>query len=326
MSSLLIALTLILTPFQASAVTSKTACEAHLGSWSEEIEWRVDSGENLTGDYVYNRQFIDGEFVRGIKALSLKQRIQMVAKLNGEIKQIKTVVRQAGYVELSQEQQEAKQPVRNRQLMRVILLQPELAELMENPNLKGVENYLNLLTSGSSKGKLAVVIKTVRRVQNEWAKTLQPGEWVEIFGSWSNLEASASHSDIDLILSRKMEWPYRRAIRGGMFEEGTLANPIRIDNESIRVRNRYMDLEEFFREVIGRPVLPGHLLSVALRSTTVRKGQTLIDESDALFRRFLMMVSPVSIYISKTELKIRLNDGISTGKERGPKVVEIDLK
>lgn len=302
-----------------------TVCEAELGSWEDQINWRIDSGENLTNDYVYTRQLLPTDWVFGLGKLDRKSRIKFLNRLNEEIIEIKESVSESELEESSQEYQAAKQPARNRQLMRMILLQPEMNELRDHPTVEGVEKFLNLLTSGRSKGKFSTVLETVRKVQREWGRTLQRGEWVEILGSWPNLEANTARSDIDIFLSRKLEWPYRRAVRGKMFDEGTLAKPIRRDRESLLIRSRFLNLEEYFRAAIDRPIKPGHLLSVAVRSTTVRKGQILIDESDAIFRRFMTMISPISILISKDELILRINDGISPGKDRGPKVAKIPL-
>ncbi len=304
-----------------SRAAAHNSCHAALGPVTY-VDVLVHGDRSLTDDFIYSREILTSQAVARLTGLPELVRASELRRLNLEILADKDEVAQISGLDFHSTQ-ELKQPLRNRQLIAAILARDAFQAAFARPSLETLQVFLDTVTAGQARYPLTAVVDRARKAHAAIAADLRRGEWIEIFGSYPMLQAVSGRSDVDVVLSDRLERDFRRWIKGGMLENGTFANPLRRDAEAERFRQSFLDFERALG--FGPAAGSGQVLSVATRPTTVSRGAELVDGTYDDLLRHLTLPSPVTVRIRKEGIRLRLYDGISPRRGRPAKVREMEL-
>lgn len=274
-------------------------------------------------DYQDGKFFLNQTLLLSIANVPRVLREELLEELKEKYRETKKEIAmhlQAGAPELG-----AKKPLRKVQFLEAVLMNPEfqlfLQDVRSSQNKEDVilvlEAYLRLFQVFPARYRFAHVLDVAKALQRVLVQAgVPPQTWIEIYGSFPNLLAQPGSSDVDVKLDPGLESLYRK-----------VAVPIQASliKDTSSVEGRAAELFRHLDEVVARGLeaVPGHVLSVSLRSTTRHKGVSFFEERDQDTLRFLTYYNPITVVVTPATVILRIYDSLSPVPGSLPHVFEI---
>jgi len=208
-----------------------------------------------------------------------------------------------------------KEITRSWQMLLGILYRHDLANalaLLKSSSAQGradfslLEKYLSLLHRHDSLYPLSKVYEVARAIQTGMQKVLANGDTVEIFGSFPNLSAKIGVSDVDVMFSPRLDL-YYYTVRNRLVTEGLKESE---PQETLDLLNALGSAGTSLQSLLSPAQPITEIISVhnfAKKNITTIKA---IEVARPGLVKFMMLPSPVTIFITRDKIYLRIYDGL----------------
>jgi hypothetical protein len=269
-----------------------------------DLQW---TGENINGSLILSLQKLPED----IREQALKELRESLMAVDFWI--LSTTMDHA-------EQIKTKEPSRSWQLLQQILVRDQMLSVISQleksrklgqTDFSSLENLLLKIRRHGSPYRFDKVLEVARALQKTLSGTLDSsGDYIQIYGSFSNLSAKIGTSDIDVLFSSRLDKIYF-SIKGGSFDDGTFVNSRSQTIEAQNLSKALLGAENTLRAVLGTSQGPGDILSVYTLPRTYSHGAAFIESELPEVLKVMTLGSPVSIVITKNKIILRLYDSLS---------------
>lgn len=230
-------------------------------------------------------------------------------------------------------QMRAKDRIRGLQFLQQILVHAELKSALaaldrsrstETLNFAPLEAVLTGLRRRPGAYRIADVARVAKAIQQSLRSELEPGDFVQLFGSFPNLAARIGSSDIDLLFSERLD-RIAFSIQGGSLNDGSFVKPASKSSEATSLARTLRETEDIAREALLSRQKPGELISVTTLPRTYRHGMAVVEADLPELMSIMTLVSPVTVIISRDRVVLRIYDGLSSSTPTNPNIHEFPL-
>ena len=283
------------------------------------VEGWIENKPLLLDDYLYFGDHINMTLVTSLANVPKTVQKELLKTLEDSLRVVDAwiIANNASHAQ----QIAMKDPSRAWQFVQQILLRNEMKLAIDSlpsqisaEDLRGVEQVFLRLHRHKAPYTFKTVIAVAKALKTNLAPLLGSTEFVDIFGSFPNLAAKLTVSDIDIMFSPKVDQIYYDLVSQTHTEQPvdrTLFN----NQQALLFANSVTMAENSARAILNSQQGIGELFSVNLIARTDREGNSVRPQTLPQTETWFSMGSPLMIRIFADRIVFRFWDGLSAARD-----------